>query len=173
MARFYPRFIKEDELQNDPTIDTAEKQNNRTRKQPERKRCLPLGSEASCGLFDPENYFEIAEELYWKEVSPEFGRWKLNKRSKKIGSEMLPLYTDNEKNEYFAPNPNLYLNIGISKPTPALVGMFAAFGVLLQLSFIGFAAWATYVARLLKDGSTVPAWAFPVATTVFWFVVIE
>jgi hypothetical protein len=63
----------------------------------------------------------------------------------------------------FAPNPNLSLNIGITRPSPFMVTAVAIFGFLLQSAVLVFAAWATYIGRLLKNGQPVPPWAFPLA----------
>ncbi|KAK6541135.1 hypothetical protein TWF694_008507 [Orbilia ellipsospora] len=65
----------------------------------------------------------------------------------------------------FAPHPNLSLNIGI-RPLPRwLHWLVMIFGILLQLSFFGYATWAAYYATSLWNNSIPPQkWAFPFAT---------
>jgi ankyrin repeat domain-containing protein 50 len=68
---------------------------------------------------------------------------------------------EEQKRDPFAPSPNLSLNIGIKKPSRLWVLAAAFLGCLLQAAVLGFAVWATYFRRLLKDGQSVPYWAFP------------
>lgn len=65
----------------------------------------------------------------------------------------------------FAPSPNLSLNIGIKKPSRFWVLTAAFLGCFLQTAVLGFAIWATYFRRLLKNGQPIPPWAFPLTAT--------
>ncbi|ERF74254.1 hypothetical protein EPUS_01941 [Endocarpon pusillum Z07020] len=79
------------------------------------------------------------------------------------------IQTDSEQNNdperlersRFAPSPNLSLNIGIKKPSRFWVLTAVLLGCFLQTAVLGFAIWATYFRRLLKDGQPIPYWAFP------------
>jgi len=135
--RFYPNFAKNGEAGTE-------------------RDCMPLESDATCGLYKSEQYLRHPNNSHWEEVSSGFRR---------LGGKdgIIPVDANGEKHNHFAPNPNLSFNIGISKPAPGLVVAVAVLGVSLFLSFIGFAAWATYVAMLLKSGNPIPAWAFPIA----------
>ncbi|KAH7348922.1 hypothetical protein BKA65DRAFT_270252 [Rhexocercosporidium sp. MPI-PUGE-AT-0058] len=61
----------------------------------------------------------------------------------------------------FAPKPNLSLNIGITKPPKGVFVTGAVFGFSLQTSVLIFAAWATFIGKLKKDGETMRPWSFP------------
>ncbi|KAF3310091.1 hypothetical protein TWF173_010101 [Orbilia oligospora] len=64
----------------------------------------------------------------------------------------------------FAPHPNLSLNVGIRPPPRWVQWAVVVFGVLLQLSFFGYATWASFYATdIWEDGKPPQKWAFPLA----------
>ncbi|KAK6332628.1 hypothetical protein TWF730_004288 [Orbilia blumenaviensis] len=72
----------------------------------------------------------------------------------------------NEKGteQRFAPHPNLSLNVGMRPPPRWVQWAVAAFGVIIQLSFFGYATWAAYYApHIWEDGKPPQKWAFPLA----------
>jgi ankyrin repeat protein len=52
----------------------------------------------------------------------------------------------------FAPNPNLYLNVGIQKNPRYVLRIAAVFGCVVQASVLLYGAWAVYIKGLHKDG---------------------
>ncbi|KAK2756739.1 hypothetical protein FQN54_005185 [Arachnomyces sp. PD_36] len=101
------------------------------------------GPRPTAGLYRPDEYFQTERGRdHWEEIAP------------------LKMFGVNRQ---FAPHPNLSLNIGIRKIHRFWFSMIALLGCLLQSSVLGFAVWATYYGRLLKDGDPIQPWAFPLA----------
>ena len=100
----------------------------------------------SCGIEEPKSFFG-SEKSPWKEIG----------QDDSSGPDDEPR---------FAPHPNLSLNIGI-RPFPRWLRVhwfIAVFGILLQSSFFGYAAWACYSQKKLRQNGKPPQrWAFPLA----------
>ncbi|KAF2856854.1 hypothetical protein T440DRAFT_512849 [Plenodomus tracheiphilus IPT5] len=64
------------------------------------------------------------------------------------------------KNIGHAKNPNLMLNVGLGRPQRWLVRFIAVLSVLLQVSMLVFAGWATFVKKLHRENSLPPTLAF-------------
>jgi hypothetical protein len=92
----------------------------------------------TCGLTRPKEYFPNATN--WKELGP--------------------THKERDNEQDFAENPNLSLNIGITKTSPRWLWCSVAFAALLQVSVFAFASWATFIAKLKKSGQSPPLWSF-------------
>ncbi|KAH7148168.1 hypothetical protein EDB81DRAFT_457528 [Dactylonectria macrodidyma] len=114
----------------------------------------------SCGIFLPKEAL-CGEELYtqsresetddgsstWVEIDP--------KGEEETGQTMR-----------FAPHPNLSLNIGIKAVQREILFAVAIIGIVMQLSFFGYATWATFHAPELYKGSDGPnLWSFVLVTS--------
>ncbi|KAK4170624.1 hypothetical protein QBC36DRAFT_148793, partial [Triangularia setosa] len=66
-----------------------------------------------------------------------------------------------EQPETFARHPNLSLNLGISRPRKRVMWLVVMVAIALQLSFYGYATWATFLNTGLYDEGEQPAlWSF-------------
>ncbi|KAK6514360.1 hypothetical protein TWF506_008756 [Arthrobotrys conoides] len=114
----------------------------------------------SCGIhkskafFCPGDFHDDGEPLkpdYWEEID-------------KTASTVEADQEAATRTQRFAPHPNLSLNVGIRPPPRWVQWIVVIFGVLLQLSFFGYATWASYYASdIWEDGKPPQKWAFPLA----------
>ncbi|KAF3143568.1 hypothetical protein TWF594_005117 [Orbilia oligospora] len=128
----------------------------------------------SCGIYEPRDFFcrkgpdgcEAPESDHWNEIDPESTESTDQTSSSPLSKTQSNAKPDEEKGKLrFAPHPNLSLNIGIRAPPRWVHWAVAVFGVLLQLSFFGYATWASYYATdIWEDGKPPRKWAFPLAT---------
>ncbi|RVD81541.1 uncharacterized protein DFL_009401 [Arthrobotrys flagrans] len=121
----------------------------------------------SCGIHKPEAFFCPGE--FHDDGGPlKTGNWKEVKNTFSFSSPHSTTSTmepDQRGAEHaFAPHPNLSLNVGIRPPPRWVQWAVAVFGILLQLSFFGYATWASYYASdIWEDGKPPQKWAFPLA----------
>ncbi|KAK6502813.1 hypothetical protein TWF481_007858 [Arthrobotrys musiformis] len=117
----------------------------------------------SCGIHIPKAFF-CPGEFYDDGKPLQTGSWEQTKNTSSSLSRGLQTVEQGRHGaeHAFAPHPNLSLNIGI-KPRPREIQWAVAiFGVLLQLSFFGYATWASYYApNIWEDGKPPGKWAFP------------
>ncbi|KAF3083749.1 hypothetical protein TWF706_001100 [Orbilia oligospora] len=128
----------------------------------------------SCGIYELRDFFcrkgpdgcEAPESDHWNEIDPESTESTDQTSSSPLSKTQSNAKPDEEKGKLrFAPHPNLSLNIGIRAPPRWVHWAVAVFGVLLQLSFFGYATWASYYATdIWEDGKPPRKWAFPLAT---------
>ncbi|KAF3255599.1 hypothetical protein TWF128_005590 [Orbilia oligospora] len=128
----------------------------------------------SCGIYEPRDFFcrkgpdgcEAPESDHWNEIDPESIESTDKTSSSPLSKTQSNAKPDEEKGKLrFAPHPNLSLNIGIRAPPRWVHWAVAVFGVLLQLSFFGYATWASYYATdIWEDGKPPRKWVFPLAT---------
>ncbi|KAK6339199.1 hypothetical protein TWF718_008621 [Orbilia javanica] len=123
----------------------------------------------SCGIYKSKAFF-CPEEFSDDGTNgpPKTGNWKEVKNtflSSSPHSTTFATEPDQKGSEHqFAPHPNLSLNVGIRPPPRWIQWLVAIFGVLLQLSFFGYATWASYYAsNIWKDNEPPDKWAFPLA----------
>ncbi|KAF3165410.1 hypothetical protein TWF788_000761 [Orbilia oligospora] len=124
----------------------------------------------SCGIHKPKAFFchgefeddgaSLKPGSNWKEVKNTFS-------PSSRPSTTSTIEPDQKGAEHpFAPHPNLSLNVGIRPPPRWVQWAVAIFGALLQLSFFGYATWASYYASdIWEDGKPPQKWAFPLAVT--------
>lgn len=116
--------------------------------------------EPSCGIHRPHTLFfntddetrKKMELLGWEEVSLNLWSWS------KLLSRLLGIkHNDRKTKDEPSANPNLTLNVGIRKVHKRVRWSILIFSVLLQLSFFGYAAWATfYNPSFLNEGTPSP-----------------
>lgn len=114
----------------------------------------------SCGIYRPtmllvKNDEETRKKLLllnWREVSSD--PWTLPELLSRLsGTQPKDVRAEDDPSA----NPNLTLNIGISKISRRFHWSVLIFGVLLQLSFFGYATWATfYNPSFLNEGTPSP-----------------
>jgi hypothetical protein len=118
----------------------------------------------SCGLYTPKSVLCPDQLRYQGEDGAEACPKTAWKEEVGITSLHTPNSADAQergKSNPFAPRPNLSLNIGIKTVSPRILRMTAALGTLLQLSFFGYATWATFYYPDLYEGETLPSlWSF-------------
>jgi hypothetical protein len=121
----------------------------------------------SCGLYPPQSVL-CADELRRRDgVGTHYPitGWR------EIGNkDLYPSHNDTidlenpRRSKAFAPHPNLSLNIGITRVKPHFLGMTVVLGTALQLSFFGYAAWATFYHPELYEIESLPSlWSFCLA----------
>jgi ankyrin repeat protein len=92
-------------------------------------------SRPSAGIYKPEEYLRL--------FNPE-----------ERASHQENAHNSDRARTRFAPNPNLSLNVGITKHGQIALGSAAIFGCLLQASVLGYGAWATYSKGLRKESQS-------------------
>ncbi|KAF2689424.1 hypothetical protein K458DRAFT_462409 [Lentithecium fluviatile CBS 122367] len=66
-----------------------------------------------------------------------------------------------QRQDEFAPNPNLMLNIGFKAPSKIVLRLVALFAILLQSSVVAFAVIVQKYLKITREGRIPPPWALP------------
>ncbi|KAH6651256.1 hypothetical protein F5144DRAFT_479889, partial [Chaetomium tenue] len=137
-AAFYPSFVRQVNTKRPPSCGLYPPQN------------------VLCGDELPPNQEDAAEPLpntSWREI-----------RKKRAPLPSAVNAQERGRFKAFAPRPNLSLNIGIKAVPPGLLRMTTLLGTALQLSFFGYATWATFYYPDLYKGESLPTlWSFCLA----------
>lgn len=130
-----------------------------------------IDREATAGIYPFREY--VGSENGKREWVESFQRslWPFSKKQElkstgKDDSESSHSNVD-PLNDEFAPHPNLSLNIGITKRSPAWFFLAILSGIVLQSGVLVFAGLSVFAfhRRFEKDGKTVGAYAFPFTLT--------
>lgn len=146
---FDPDYRIDLDLDHKTIVDSDHK----TALSPDHKTQYNSDEKSTFGMFSSQEYFQKHYKKDWDEYLGQTTRG-----DEEEANNAQPIETTKDT---FAPNPNLSLNIGITKRSKYVHWGAAVTGFLAQVSVLLFGAVVQYRLHWMKDENPIEPWAFP------------